>query len=109
MSLLLEQLKKRRLTLGLKQKDMMLRIGVSRQQYQQLESKGNPRLNTLELIAKGLKTELMLIPIEKLDLVKYILENDALPAIPPISESTPQNSENRLDNNPWRGLLEDEI
>jgi len=63
--LLLQQLKERRLALGLKQKDMMLRIGVSRQQYQQLESKGNPRLNTLELIAKGLNSELMLIPTKK--------------------------------------------
>ncbi|TXL21195.1 hypothetical protein BMR03_13655, partial [Methylococcaceae bacterium HT2] len=54
---LLEQLKKRRLALGLKQKDMLLRIGVSRQQYQHLESKGNPRLNTLELIVKGLKSD----------------------------------------------------
>jgi transcriptional regulator with XRE-family HTH domain len=57
---LLQQLKKRRLALGLKQKDMMLRMGISRQQYQQLESKGNPRLDTLELIAKGLNSELIL-------------------------------------------------
>ena len=64
MKSLLEQLKKRRLALGMKQKDMMLRIGISRQQYQQLESKGNPRLNTLELVAKGLKSELILIPNE---------------------------------------------
>ncbi|RLA19233.1 MAG: hypothetical protein DRQ62_12195 [Gammaproteobacteria bacterium] len=48
-----------RLTLGLKQKAMLLRLGVSRQQYQNLESKGNPRLNTLELIAEGLKRELI--------------------------------------------------
>ena len=62
MNILLEQLKKRRIALGLKQNDMMLRIGISRQQYQRLESKGNPRLDTLDLIAKGLKSELMLIP-----------------------------------------------
>ena len=55
MNKLLEQLKKRRLALGMKQKDMMFRIGISRQQYQQLESKGNPRLNTLNLYLKGLK------------------------------------------------------
>jgi transcriptional regulator with XRE-family HTH domain len=39
MNTLLQQLKKRRLDLGLKQHDMMLRVGVSRQQYQRLESK----------------------------------------------------------------------
>jgi len=57
MNTLLQQLKKRRLDLDLKQNDMMLRIGVSRQQYQRLESRGNPRLDTLELIAKGLNSE----------------------------------------------------
>jgi len=108
MSLLLEQLKKRRLTLGLKQKDMMLRIGVSRQQYQQLESKGNPRLNTLELVSKGLKSELMLIPLEKLSLVKGILENDTPKAALLINEPANNSDENRLDNNPWKDLLEDE-
>lgn len=64
MGSLLQQIKKRRLALGLKQNDMMLRVGISRQQYQRLESKGNPRLDTLELIAKGLNSELMLIPKE---------------------------------------------
>ena len=54
-----EQLKKRRKELGLKQADMMLRVGMSRQQYQRLESRGNPRLDTLDLIAKGLKMEVM--------------------------------------------------
>jgi transcriptional regulator with XRE-family HTH domain len=51
MNSLLEQIKKRRIALALKQHDMMLRVGISRQQYQRLESKGNPQLDTLELIA----------------------------------------------------------
>jgi len=92
---LLEQLKKRRLALHMKQKDMMLRIGISRQQYQQLESKGNPRLNTLELVAKGLKSELMLIPNEKLTIVKEILENN----------KASKQEENSLANDPWKHLL----
>ena len=56
MNKLLEQLKKRRQQLGLKQCDMMMRVGMSRQQYQRLESKGNPRLDTLELVAEGLNS-----------------------------------------------------
>ena len=40
---LLKDIKKRRIELGFKQKDMQQRIGVSRQQYQQIESKGNPQ------------------------------------------------------------------
>lgn len=31
---------------------MLMRIGISRQQYQWPEAKGNPRLDTLKLIAK---------------------------------------------------------
>ena len=54
---------------------MMLRIGISRQQYQRLESKGNPRLGTLELIAKGLNSELMLIPKEKVSEVQSVLQH----------------------------------
>ena len=102
---LLEQLKKRRLALGLKQKDMMLRIGVSRQQYQHLESKGNPRLNTLELIAKGLKSELILIPTEKLNLVKEILENETLSSPTLKNTASKQSEAGALANDPWKNLL----
>jgi len=108
MELLLQQLKERRLALGLKQKDMMLRIGVSRQQYQQLESKGNPRLNTLELIAKGLQSELMLIPIEKLSMVEAILKSDEFSLSPLKNKDNKQIEENTLANDPWKNLLEDE-
>lgn len=111
---LLKQLKKRRLDLGLKQKDMMLRIGVSRQQYQQLESKGNPRLNTLELIAKGLKGELMLIPTEKMNIIQAILEDDEFSSEPlknkaaKLCKEIALAEENTLANDPWKNLLEDE-
>lgn len=101
---LLEQLKKRRLALNLKQKDMLLRIGVSRQQYQHLESKGNPRLNTLELIAKGLKSELMLIPTEKLNLVKEILENETLSSPTLKNRSSKQSEASALSNDPWKDM-----
>lgn len=74
MTTLLQQLKKRRRELALKQSDMMLRVGVSRQQYQRLESRGNPRLNTLELVAKGLNSTLVLVPKEKWGAVCAVLE-----------------------------------
>jgi len=107
MSTLLEQLKKRRIALGLKQNDMLLRIGISRQQYQRLESKGNPRLDTLELISKGLKSELMLIPQEKLLAIKAILETEKelLPTETP--ENLKSHKENELANDPWQDLLGD--
>ncbi len=106
MKTLLEQLKNRRLALGLKQKDMMLRIGISRQQYQHLESKGNPRLNTLELISKGLKSELMLIPVEKLSIIKTILEDDEVLPTSLKSIEAKYNQKNMLVNNPWGNILE---
>ena len=105
MSTLLEQLKKRRIALGLKQNDMMLRVGVSRQQYQRLESKGNPRLDTLELIAKGLKSELVLIPQEKLMAVKAVLDGDEFSSSAKIRNKTKQDKEDSLENDPWQDLL----
>ena len=103
---LLEQLKKRRIKLGLKQKDMMLRVGISRQQYQRIESKGNPRLETLELIAMGLKTEIMLIPQEKVLAVKALLENNDISSQVGIKETAGEYKENALADDPWKNLLE---
>ena len=103
---LLQQLKKRRLALGLKQNDMMLRAGISRQQYQSLESKGNPRLATLDLIAKGLNSELMLIPKEKSSAVLAVLED-----VEPGQKSSKQakgNENKSLVDDPWQDLLGDD-
>ena len=97
---LLQQLKHRRLEMGLKQNDMMLRIGVSRQQYQRLESKGNPRLNTLELVAKGLNSEIMLIPNDKLIAVMDVLDSSESPEV--------VKPESALSDDPWKGLLDPE-
>lgn len=103
---ILQQLKERRLALGLKQNDMMLRAGFSRQQYQRLEANGNPRLDTLELIAKGLNCEIMLIPTEKLNAVTAALEStDAKPTHQFQKENNVQKS---LSDNPWQDLLEDD-
>ncbi len=102
---LLQQLKERREALGFKQSDMLLRIGISRQQYQRLETKGNPRLDTLELIAKGLNSEVLLIPKEKLNAVLAILNSDAA------ALNKQQATEDAIDysKNPWQGLLGDEL
>lgn len=96
---LLQQLKERRLQLGLRQKDMTLRMGISRQQYQHLESKGNPRLDTLELIATGLNSELILIPKDKRSAVQIALDD--------ISQQAQAKQKKDLSEDPWQGLLED--
>ena len=112
MSALLEQIKKRRQALGLKQNDMRLRVGVSRQQYQRLESKGNPRLQTLDLIAKGLNSALMLIPREKLAAVMAVLEQEALEPASGLaghaqdSQRTARTpAKKALADDPWQDLL----
>ncbi|WP_428033576.1 helix-turn-helix domain-containing protein [Amphritea sp.] len=107
MNSLLEQIKKRRIALKLKQHDMMLRVGISRQQYQRLESKGNPRLDTLELVAKGLKGELMLIPQEKLNAVLAVLADDNLASTGTQTKQSQKRKEqsNPLADDPWKGLL----
>ncbi len=106
MKKLLEQIKARRLGLSMKQHDMMLRVGISRQQYQRLESKGNPRLDTLELVAKGLKSELLLIPEEKLNAVLSVLAEDSSHI-----NKTQQRSistQKSLADDPWQGILGNE-
>lgn len=95
---ILEQIKARRLQLGLKQQDMYMRVGISRQQYQRIESQGNPRLDTLELVAQGLDSELMMIPKDKREAVMRLLLGDDQPVS---NESDMQT----LIDDPWRGLL----
>jgi len=103
MNSLLEQIKKRRIALALKQHDMLLRVGISRQQYQRLESRGNPRLDTLELIARGLKSELLLIPQEKLNAVLAVLADESSASNEP-GQST-KDEKKSLEDDPWQGLL----
>lgn len=85
---------------------MMLRVGMSRQQYQRLESKGNPRLDTLELVAKGLKSELLLIPQEKLNAVLAILADNSMGSTEPSKSAKEKNKP--LTDDPWQGLLGDD-
>ncbi len=113
MKSLLKQLKGRRIDLGLKQHDMLLRIGVSRQQYQQLESRGNPRLNTLELVAKGLNSRLMLIPDESLAAVQAVLKgsymaDDSAEAMRQDPSASRSNGRQALSDDPWGDMLGDD-
>lgn len=101
--MILEQLKKRRKELGLLQKDMLLRVGMTRQQYNQLEKKGNPRLDTLTLLAKGLDMELLLIPKEMLSAVEEILKGRA--KITDAGEDFQDKAD--LHDDPWQNILEE--
>ena len=108
MSAIHQQLKHRRKALGLKQEDMELRVGMARQQYQRLESKGNPRLETLELVAKGLQMELMLIPQEKQREVRDLLEGRSSKPLGDTVSAAGAATKKSLSDDPWQELLEDE-
>lgn len=108
MSKILDQIRLRRKDLGFTQAEMMLRVGMSRQQYQRLESKGNPRLDNLELLAKGLKMELMLIPQEKLQAVKAALEGKAPAPTESVHPRKPASEETALADDPWKNVLADD-
>ena len=84
----------------------MLRVGMSRQQYQHIESGGNPRLTTLELLAKGLNHELMLIPKSKLTDVQQLLERNDEPGHTSTKrQETTESQRNELADDPWKELL----
>ncbi|WP_252177930.1 helix-turn-helix transcriptional regulator [Endozoicomonas sp. 4G] len=74
---------------GLGQKDMLMRIGMSQQQYQRAESGSDLRVSTLFRILEGLDLELKLIP-------RHLSGEDEL--------ITP-NDENR--QSAWQGFLKD--
>ncbi len=96
---LIPQIKARRFQLGLQQKDMKLRIGMNQQQYQRVETDGNPRLNTLELIVEGLDAELLLVPKDKILAVKALLSEDD-------SKRESPSSSVETNEDPWSALLE---
>ena len=99
---LLTQIRQRRLKLSLKQQDMYMRVGISRQQYHRIENKGNPRLDTLELITQGLNTELMLSPKDHVEAVKKLLEINLTDRELLDEQEDDQSS---LVDDPWQNLL----
>jgi len=75
MDTIYQQIKKRRLDLKLTQSDLKKLIGMEQRQYQKIEVGGNPRLHTLQRIAKALKLNIVLVPNEKMNLVRPLLES----------------------------------
>ena len=74
MDTLYQQIKKRRLDLNLLQTDFKKLIGMAQTQYQKIEAGGNPSLRTLQRLAKALKLNIVLIPDEKMDMLRSLLE-----------------------------------
>ncbi|WP_281647725.1 helix-turn-helix domain-containing protein [Parendozoicomonas sp. Alg238-R29] len=67
-------LQERRKALGLNQKDMLMKIGMTQQQYQRIEKGGDTRLSTLLRILEGMDLEFMLIPKDQVKRVTNAME-----------------------------------
>lgn len=76
MDTIYQQIKKRRLDLNLLQTDFKKLIGMAQTQYQRIEAGGNLNLRTLQRLAKALKLNIVLIPNEKMDILRSLLESD---------------------------------
>ncbi|MEB7889228.1 helix-turn-helix domain-containing protein [Hafnia alvei] len=86
------QLKLRRQQLDLNQKDMLMKIGMSQQQYQRIEAGGDPRLSTLLRVLEGMDLELMLVPRDKVIAVDELLAVSLKPTASE-AQTQPQNED----------------
>ncbi|KQQ59910.1 hypothetical protein ASF84_04105 [Pseudomonas sp. Leaf127] len=106
---LLDQIRKRRLALGIKIQEMPLLAGLTRQQYGKIEARGNPRLTSLDQIAEGLDAVLVLVPKSRLRDVEKVLADDGSLNIDhsyPKTHSSAgrQDFDPDQDENPWKDL-----
>ena len=79
------ELEKRRRALGLNQSDMLMKIGMSQQQYQWVEAGHDIRVSTLSRVLEGMGLELLLVPREQVRHLENMLrpgehDYDIMPA-----------------------------
>ena len=79
------ELEKRRRALGLNQSDMLMKIGMSQQQYQRVEAGHDIRVSTLLRVLEGMGLELLLAPRERVRHLENMLrpgehDYDIMPA-----------------------------
>ncbi len=92
---LMQQLKLARKIQGLSQKDMLMRIGMSQQQYQRTESAADMRMSTLLRMAEGLGLTLLLVP-----------NTDVKKVIASFNQEKLDVQQNKQDTN-WSKVLKD--
>ncbi len=69
-----DKLRKQRKSLSMNQKDMLMKIGMSQQQYQRIEAGGDLRVSTLMRILEGVGLELMLAPSDRVGQMQRVLK-----------------------------------
>ena len=65
----------RRRELGLKQSDMLMKIGMSQQQYQRVETGHDIRVSTLLRVLEGMGLELLIAPREQVRRLDNLLQH----------------------------------
>lgn len=91
---------------------IMIHSILDQTKQRRLTSKGNPRLDTLALIAKDLNSELMLIPKEKIGAEMALLEQERFEQdkvdVSQINKPQKQSAKKSLSDDPWQDLLGNE-
>jgi len=87
-----KQLAERRKELGLYQKQIAKACSTSQQHYQRMEKGAPIKSDTLERAARALHSDVMLIPKEKVDFVRSLLESDLSEAMMSILAQIVTNS-----------------
>ena len=98
-----EHLRQRRRAMGLNQQDMLMRIGMSQQQYQRIESGGDLRVTTLLRILDGMGLEFLLVPREERQAVERYLTGGGWADAPEVD-----NTEESSWAGVWRNSEDDE-
>lgn len=98
-----QSLCERRESLSLSQKDMLMKIGMSQQQYQRIEAGGDTRLSTLLRVLEGMDLELMLVPRDQMGEVKNLI--DAASASPNRSLSADEFKKDSESESRWNRVL----
>jgi transcriptional regulator with XRE-family HTH domain len=85
-----KEFRARRQALGLTQEDVAKRSGVLQNNYSKIEQgKTDPRLSTLQEIARALALEVMLVPTELVDTVNALAGRDHPPEERPLFSAEP--------------------
>ena len=69
-------IEKHRREMGLKQSDMLMKIGMSQQQYQRVETGHDMRVSTLLRVLEGIGLELLIAPREQVRQLENLLRTD---------------------------------
>ncbi len=69
-------LKEKRAELGWNQKDFLMKIGMTQQQYQRIESGSDMRMSTLLRILAAMDLEYLIVPKKNVHDVELLLQKD---------------------------------